>query len=161
MTQDVPVFRSDAPHQVAVPDSGADALSPSPTAGPGGPPRQIVDSVVFAPLDEPRQLAEIEVLTDETEQAAHTHEAGTEPETLDEVSVSKPEPPAVRARRIRRLSPDLLERARDIQAETESISTVVDAVIATLPGFDRSDQPVSGSPVLQLESNQSAVEAKE
>jgi hypothetical protein len=161
MTQDVPVFRSEAPHQVAVPESGADALSPSPVAGSGGPIRQIVDSKVFAPLDEPRQLAEIEVLADDTAREHQTFDTGSDAATPDAAASPDSEPPAVRATRIRTLSPDLVERAREIQAETESISRVVDAVIDTLPDFDRSDLPVTESSVLQLEPNQSAVEAKE
>lgn len=161
MSQDIPVFRSDAPHQVAVPQSGANAVSPSPAAGPGGPLRQITDSKVFAPLDEPRQLSDIEIPPDDPLWMERASTADPEGPAVDPALPAEPEPPAVRARRIRRLSRDLVERALDIRAETESISTVVDAVVASLPDFDASElaspEPVSSEP----ESNPNASNVKE
>ena len=138
MNDDVPVFRSDAPHQVTVPQEGGNALSPT-GAAPTGPTRQLLDHTVFAPLDEPATIDPAEIpQADEVDPSA-AGDASVEREADGSRPIRspepEPEPEAERAIRIRRLSPETLQRANEIRDETADISEQLDLMIGSLPGF--------------------------
>lgn len=134
MNDDVPVFRSDAPHQVTVPQEGGNALSPT-GAAPTGPTRQLLDHTVFAPLDEPATIDPAEIpQADEVEPSA-AGDASVQQEADGNSPIPAPEPEAERAIRIRRLSPETLQRANEIRDETADISEQLDLMIGSLPGF--------------------------
>jgi hypothetical protein len=146
MSDDIPVFRSDAPPLTATPDPVGEAAARAHPSGHGGALRQIVDSKVFAPLDEPRHLSEIEIPPDAParpriqaliDDAARLRAEAASVETVPAPAPApEPEPPQDRARRIRKLSAELIARALRIREETVSISGTVDQVIAALPDFD-------------------------
>jgi hypothetical protein len=174
MSDDIPVFRSDAPPLTANPGLDGDgAAKPHPAGHGGGALRQIVDSKVFAPLDEARELSNIEILPDSpgrprpeapTDEAARTRAEATPdegPTAPVPLPAPEPEPPQVRARRIRKLSPELIARALAIREETVSISATVDQVIAALPDFDPTASDPQDEPALELDQPVRKASAKE
>ncbi len=151
------VFRSEAPPVAAVAESGgAERALGGQSAEHTGEQRQFVDSTVFAPLDEPRQLSEIEEPPDALEAAlsqppldATVSQPGESTAVPAELG-SGPIEPALseateaRARRIRKLSPELLVRAIEIREETVFIAAEIERVEVLLPGFDASASTVTG-----------------
>lgn len=162
MSEDVPIFRSDAPHQVAVPQVGGDAVSPQASQGEPGESRKIVDNLVFAPLDDPKSLSEIEVASDPAAHSIPSAEAtlgaiAAEPGLIS----SEPETADDRARRIRRLSPDLLDRAEVLRAEIDVTAAIVDGVIASFADFNPDALGLPDSSVAQDVLPDAAEAAKE
>jgi hypothetical protein len=143
MTQEeVPVFRSDTPHLMTVAEAGGDAVSPPPSDGHEGSVRQINDSTLFAPLDEPRVLSETETPVVDADEAglvsgseAETHAAQTGQRSGDsEAAVS--EALADEAIGLRRVSPELVARALEIRSDTEAIAGELQVLIQDLPALD-------------------------
>lgn len=138
MSDDMPVFRSEAPHQVAVPQAGGDAVSP-PIQHPDGETRQIVDRAVFAPLDEPRSVSELELTEDAlppelNDQVEASVEGGVGPEPSDSPELAEPG-----ERGARRVSPELMARAAELRIEIDATSDAVDALIESFTDFTLSE----------------------
>lgn len=146
MTDDVSVFRSEAPPLVGTQGAAGPEQISGPPRAREGDLRQTSDSTLFAPLDEPPVLGGIdapvngaEVVAAEGGDAAIPLEADSPLPLIDGLPAAaaalEPEAVAERERRIRKLSPELLLRAIEIHEETEQIAAEISRVEEIFPGL--------------------------